>query len=317
MTVAAAERPGLTAAQLELRKGRIGASEVAALFGESPWCTYWELWMRKAGRMPPERDRHENDAVFWGTVLEPAVARGVELTTGWRLTVRAENVAHKRMGRFGCYLDREIDVDLGTAKSWQPFMASKGALEIKCVDRHVYKGWINGEPPKHYLLQLQAQLACTGYAWGAIAVLVGGNDLKVFTYERHAATIARIEAEVAEFWHSVDTGEEPDIDFATDCDAILELYSSATPGKVLRMDDPDLAGTIAHYTQAAKAERAAAAEKKRHKAELMTVMQDAEELHCLGWKVTARMVPAAERSFVVPPYRTFHVGAPKQGKGKG
>ena len=46
----------------ELHSQHIGGSDVAALFGLSPYSSRWQLWMEKAGKLPPE-DISGNKAV--------------------------------------------------------------------------------------------------------------------------------------------------------------------------------------------------------------------------------------------------------------
>jgi predicted phage-related endonuclease len=57
---------------LDLRRRHIGSSEVAALFGLDERRTLFELWHQKAGHIP-EPDVEDDERVFWGTVLEPAI----------------------------------------------------------------------------------------------------------------------------------------------------------------------------------------------------------------------------------------------------
>jgi len=64
----------------------------------------------------------------------------------------------------------------------------------------------------HILLQLQAQLLASGRPWGAVASLVGGNDLHVYRFHARAKIQAEIARRVAEFWLSVDEGRPPAAD---------------------------------------------------------------------------------------------------------
>lgn len=53
-------------------------------------------------------------------------------------------------------------------------------------------------PPIYYVLQIQAELACTGLEWGALLVLhaaAGAWKLRAYPVRRHEALIARIRAE--------------------------------------------------------------------------------------------------------------------------
>lgn len=60
----------LTAAQLEKRRNNIGASDVPALLGVSPWSTTYDLWLEKTGQVDP---LEENEAMRDGNRLEQAV----------------------------------------------------------------------------------------------------------------------------------------------------------------------------------------------------------------------------------------------------
>src|ERR1700761_6912731 len=59
----------------ELRAQHVGCSEIAALFGEHQHLTPFELWHIKNGTLPAPY-LGDNDRVFWGTTLEPAIAAG-------------------------------------------------------------------------------------------------------------------------------------------------------------------------------------------------------------------------------------------------
>ena len=61
-------------------------------------------------------------------------------------------------------------------------VAGPGVLELKNVDWIAHRAQWGTEPPAHILVQLQAQLAATGFGWGAVAALVGGNDLHIYRY---------------------------------------------------------------------------------------------------------------------------------------
>lgn len=65
---------------LKMRKAGIGGSEAAAIVGLNPWKSAFQLWMEKTGQVEPE-DLSDNEYVYWGNVLEQAVAdRFCELT---------------------------------------------------------------------------------------------------------------------------------------------------------------------------------------------------------------------------------------------
>jgi hypothetical protein len=60
-------------------------------------------------------------------------------------------------------------------------------------------------------IQLQGQMLCTGHKWGAVCVLYGGIELRVFLFDTHHETQQKIAASVLEFSSKLDkyakTGE--------------------------------------------------------------------------------------------------------------
>lgn len=89
------------------RRRHVGGSEVAALFGEHPHLTKFELWHRKAGSLP-DPDLTDNERVFWGQTLEPAIAMGVAKVTGWNIRKVRRYIAHPTVPGFGGSLDYEV-----------------------------------------------------------------------------------------------------------------------------------------------------------------------------------------------------------------
>jgi len=258
-----------------LRPKYIGASEVAALFGHSPYLTKFELWHQKRGNI--EDSFQENERVFWGSVLEPAIARGAAETHGWKLDKPAGYYVHDSVEGMGATPDYIItDKEKG-----------EGLLEIKSIDWIVFKdSWDEGEPPIHYLLQLQHQLACTGHKWGAIAALVGGNQLEIFTYDRHEATISKIEQAVKEFWGSVREGQEPPA-VAEDYSLLQEMFTHASHKQEDLTADNELPGLCAQYKEAGQRRKEAEKEEKGAKSRIMQKLRDADSAICVGFFIKA------------------------------
>jgi len=281
----------------ELRGRHVGSSEAAALFNLSPHATRLELYLRKRGELPAP-DLSGNEAVRWGQYLEPAIGQGVAERMGWTVRKVHRYVTHPQVEGMGCSLDFEVVSNQRGA----------GILEVKTVDRFVFGNWEGGRPPIHYELQLQHQLACTGRLWGAIGVLVGGNELRVVPYERHAGAIQRIEREVPIFWREVMEGRPPKASYESDLKTLCALYRHATRGSFLDLRRNDRAREIADaYAAACEAERAAKARRDAAKAELLELIGTAETVWIDGYRVLATTVPGSEISYVRQPYRTVRV----------
>jgi len=191
---------------LRLRRYFVGASEVAALFNAQPSYAMgvYALWLVKAGRMePPEVS---NERVAWGLRLEDAIAGAAAEREGWTLLPGV----FAAVGGLAATIDRRIaePTDRDRAELGDEAQGP-GVLELKNVDWLVHRRKWGHEPPLHVLLQLQAQLFATGYRWGAVAALVGGNDLQIYRYAARPAVHAEMERRVAEFWRSIDENRPP------------------------------------------------------------------------------------------------------------
>lgn len=281
----------------QLRAGHVGASEVAALFDLHPQISLFQLWHRKNGTLPTP-DLSGDDRVFWGTVLEPAIAAGIAEKMGWRMRKVRRYLTRDDLLGFGATLDYEI-----IAHDRGP-----GVLEIKAVDWLVFREWEDGEPPMAIELQLQHQLAVIGRGWGAISVLIGGNDLRIFTRDRHDGTIARVEAAILAFWDSVTAGRAPKPDWDVDGEAVATLYRQVTKGKTVNLTgDNRLPEVCAAYLSYRQAERAARRNKGAAKAEIMTKIGDAECAICGDFTILAKSVPEQEIYYPRAAYRSFHL----------
>ena len=178
----------LTAEQLEMRRHGLGGSDAGAVAGLSPWKSPVEVYLEKVGEAPPPE---ENEAMYWGTVLEDTIARAYAERTGQKVQRRTQTLVHPRLPWMLANLDRVIVGD----------KRGPGVLEIKTAGRP--DGW--GEPgtdeiPDYYMAQVAHYLAVTGYAWARLAVLIGGRDFRVYDIPRDEELIeALIEIE-RRFW---------------------------------------------------------------------------------------------------------------------
>ena len=198
------------------RTTSIGASDAAAALGVCPWKSPFQLWAEKTGIAdPPDLDAVE--AVAWGTILEPIVAVAYGSQSGRKVDHNddAEVTRHPERPFLTATLDAiQTDKDRGI-----------GALEIKTAGHWVGKQWLDGDPPLHYQVQLQHQLAVTGMSWGTLCVLIGGQKMLWFDTERNDDFIERMIDKEAFFWTQVldKIPPEPDGSIAT-TECLKRLY---------------------------------------------------------------------------------------------
>lgn len=190
---------------LTLRGKRVGASESAALFGvQAAYALdHFALHHVKAGNAPPPPV--DGPRIKWGQRLEIIVAEAAAEEHGYAVYKGRYAIADDCPG-MSASLDFEIEADVESE------FDGPGVLETKNVDWMVHRrSWTDGEPPIHILIQLQHQLGCTGYKWGMVACLVGGNELKIYRYAAKPKLIADIKARVTKFWEDIAAGRAPDV----------------------------------------------------------------------------------------------------------
>ena len=198
----------MTAEQwLEGRKSYLGASETAAILGFDKYRTPLDVYREKRG---------ESDHQPAGVRAE-AGQRAEEMIASWisdlyNLKIQRDNKirSHSRLPFWRCNLDRVIvGQPNGTA-----------VLELKTTSMETLKRW----DPKaeelnpifvHHWIQVQAQLAITGYKWAAIGVMPadsyqGFGQPELIPIQPDREFIAMMAGKVKEFWEGhVLTGIPP------------------------------------------------------------------------------------------------------------
>ena len=116
---------------LEHRKLYRNASETAAVMGESPWVTPYQLWELRTGR----REQETNYAMRRGSALEPAARAAYEALTGRVMQPRVVVDGEYSASLDGITFDGSLIVEIKAplkgrdSKLWQ-------AVEAGDVPRH-------------------------------------------------------------------------------------------------------------------------------------------------------------------------------------
>ncbi len=179
------------------RRLGIGSSDAPIITGDAPWGDLLTLYAVKSGIIDePDID---TPATAWGKRLESVVADWFTETTGKKLR-RVNRVLRSREHDWMlASLDREV-------------VGEKALLECK-TRRFPTDEWGaagSAEIPAHYLVQVQHQLAVTGYEVAYVAVLFAGSDPRHYTVPRDPALIEALVELEAEFMDCVRNGTPPD-----------------------------------------------------------------------------------------------------------
>jgi putative phage-type endonuclease len=274
---------------LRLRTFDITSTDVAALFGISPYTTKFELWHRKQRGDVVEFT--ENKRMKWGTALQDTIAAQIAKDKGWEIRRMTEYIRDESI-RAGASFDFAIGED--------------GLLEIKNVDGRIYRdNWIeddngNIQAPPHIEIQVQHQLLVSGREYAHIGALVGGNDEKLIYRKRDEVVISAIRQAVIEFWASI----EPN--FVEDAAFISKLYGYAEPNKVLDVrGDGTFEEKMLLYKKLGEDAKAIGEQRDGIKAELLTIIGDAEKVTGDSFTISAGIVAEVPISYTRSAYRMF------------
>lgn len=143
----------------------VGGSDVATIFGVSPWTTPLELWMIKKGRMKPAVKANANQLAM-GHMLEPIAAHFYAQKTGNTVMDDTYMYQHADFP----YALADFDRRFIRASDGEP-----GILECKSCTYRKAGDWANGAYPLYYELQLRFYLAVADVNIGAFSAIWGNN----------------------------------------------------------------------------------------------------------------------------------------------
>lgn len=183
---------------LTARRTGIGGSDVASVLGLNPWRTPYDLWMDKTGQVP---HGEENAAMHFGTILEQVVADEFVLRTGKK--VRRDNQMH-RTGKDNfqiANLDRVV-------------VGEDAILECKTANAFRADDWGESQEdeiianqvvtehkiPLYYETQIQWYMGVCQKSKAYLAVLIGGQDFRIYCIAFSQTIYASLVEKCQAFW---------------------------------------------------------------------------------------------------------------------
>ena len=247
----------LTPEQAEIRKNYLGASEISAILGLSPWATPADVWLRHTGQLD---EQAQNAAMAHGNRFEPVILDWLEETTG-RVVIRGRQYVHPN-GAMIATLDGQIG-EIASEIVEAKYTSVPGEWGADGSD----------EIPDQYHVQIAAQFACvpTATVCRVPVMLPGfrGVEFRQFIIERDNALVDVVESRAVEFMNMVRNRVRP-LEFAPSIDVLKIIRRQM--GKTVSIS----AGLVQSLRDAKASLQAAENAEDAAKSALITALGDAE-----------------------------------------
>lgn len=171
---------------LKSRKTALGASDVPAILGVSPWGSSWEVWADKTERL---EDWKGSAATRAGLVFERPVLDTAEAELG----PLERNV-------------RVVHSQLPVASTLDGLVVASGEpVEAKTtgIVGPVFGDWgeaLTDQVPDYYLVQVHTQLLVTGAELGYLFALIAGRGVVKYQIARSETVCERLGTLCEEWW---------------------------------------------------------------------------------------------------------------------
>lgn len=180
-------------AWLEERKTYIGGSDLGSILGINNFRTELDVYFEKTSEGVAEDTVGE--AAYWGTILEDVVAAEYAKRTGFKIEKPAGFIRHSEYPFIACNLDYWVIDNEGNTH----------ILECKTANQMKVTCW--GEEgtnqiPESYLYQVAYYAAITGITRVDIAVLIGGQDFRIYRYDKDEIMESKLIRVAKKFWNN-------------------------------------------------------------------------------------------------------------------
>lgn len=258
---------------LQERRAGIGGSDAAAILGVAKYGTPLSVWMDKTGRVPIEKI--ESEPMWWGTALEDLIARRYTQKTARHVWKPDRLMQHPEWPMIVGTPDRLV-------------IGQKRGLEIKTADDHLTGEWGKAgtdQVPHGYAIQCHLYMAITGFPQWDVAVLIGGNDFRIYTLTRDEQFEAAMIERLVRWWNIyVVTDTRPPIE-AGDTHTLDLMYPDARDEQMIvamTADDRDAREMFDLQALVTATDEQIEARKNRLKARI----GDTSGIAGDGWKIT-------------------------------
>lgn len=265
---------------LKERQKGIGGSDVAAILGMSPWRTPYQVWEEKTTPIDETAEEDDRPALYWGRVLEAPIRQAYADKTGRTVTKPAEAFVSSKYPFMRANLDGIADD--GRVVEFKTSSKSDGWGEVG-----------TDEIPDYYMTQVQHYLAVTGVKTADVAVLIGGNDFRIYTVEADEELQALLIERESEFWALVESRTPPDLTSTKDA---ARRYRVATAKKAVEATTGDVVDAWTKLCAIKEQKSLLDAKEKTYQLRIMEFMQDAVSLKRDGKTIASWSAPSSRKT---------------------
>lgn len=215
----------LTLQQRKARKLGLGGSDIAAICGLSPWKTAVDIYLDKITPVEEETQNELSEQAHFGNLLEEIVAQEYSRRTGFTVHQPDFIITHPKHNFALANIDRWAD-------------GGNHILECKTASFMKRSQWGDqgtDSIPEEYLTQAAWYAFVCDKPKVDIAVLIGGQELRIFTYHRDHALEQNLFKIAKKFWEGNVLNRTPPE--AVNLQDISKLYPESTDEAVTAEDD--------------------------------------------------------------------------------
>jgi predicted phage-related endonuclease len=210
--------------------------------------------------------------MLWGNLLEEVVAKEAARRCGFVIKAKGKPVQ-----------DAVRPWRIATPDFWVEADGQLGLLQVKTTSSFMKDRWEEG-PADGAHIQVAQEMSVTGAPYCYLAVLIGGQELRVFRLERDAELEGTVLELTEEFWDCVRTLTPPPV-IGKDL-AILNSQYEVTPGRSVIAQEME--PTVSLWRQFKEQESLFKDRRETAEAQIKAFMKEAEELatdrFIVSWK---------------------------------
>ncbi|BBB57735.1 phage-type endonuclease (plasmid) [Candidatus Megaera polyxenophila] len=176
---------------LREHKNYLGGTDLSAICSLNPYRTALDVYLDKTSE---DIAYETNSAMHWGTLLEDVIAEEYGRVSGCRIEKPSSPIIHSKYKFLGANIDR-----------WVISTNSPYILECKTAGFNKGKEWGNSgtdQVPESYLIQCAFYASICDVPKVDIAVLIAGQDFRIYTYNRDKNLEEKLIKIACNFWHN-------------------------------------------------------------------------------------------------------------------